>query len=174
MDLGLTALTFQQIGWMLRETFDSILAPLLPTTVFCTSWGVFAFSLGGPNFAVVPPFKHGTLIATPSDPNDSVVVLAFAGGYDKGNTKRIYIPFIPASYHEERVLTTFGQEQVLTRMRALFSGCDGARGGFGPRLIVWQQGKPVDRFGPARPTRFAEVEQLVTCSNVDRAPLLIG
>ena len=171
MDLMIAPANLHEIELIVNRYFYALWAPLLTYNTVCVSYGITSLYSPVPGLSIVPIDVHGAVVATRQDISKATVVHAYAGVYKSDATRRFYIPFMPASSSVDGVLKTDWQERVLTRLRGLILGADGGRGGVGPRLIVWQNPQPSDRWRTGHPARWAEVQQLILMTYTDHAPV---
>lgn len=171
LDTRLIGSRSEDLEAMLLAFWQTVWAPLISNRVTCSLFGVAQIFIGGPSVFFTRPGLNGDINEPASGLADSLLLVLYGGNLRPDTNRRVYVPYIPRSWHDGRVLTSEATGDVLTRTRGLFLGCDGGRGGPGPRLIIWHPEQVADRWNVARPAQFEDVQQVIACQYVDRAPI---
>jgi len=153
-----------------RNVWNSAWAPLITSGTQCIGTRFTRIDMAGPPYLSIAPNLFGFVSGTESVRADSAVIVQWLGGAGGDSNHRLYIEFTPASFQQDRVMNLTAVNLFLTSMRALMLGCDGSRGGVGPRMIVRQGAVASTPKRLGRPPRWADIEQLIVCRFVDPPP----
>lgn len=156
---------------LLKNWWRAALAPLVTISCEASRFGVSDIATGVDTAEWSASLMNGYVVGTTSTRADSVIVTAQTAESNQFGRRRIYFPFLPASWHNGNTLSDFGFKMFQTQLRGIFLGCDRERGGPGPRLIVYRKEVPADRWNTYRAPAWAPVKQLIVNSYLDRAPV---
>lgn len=162
-----------RIKEMLESWWWQVWAPLIQADSQCREFGLTPRYVGEPARLFLSLDLNGLAQGTALTRDDAILCVLYGGIKAGEANRRIYIPFAPISYVQDHVVKMAAFSRITTRMRGMWLGCDGARGGVGPTLIILVPPRSPNGKDPGEAGKWTPVEQIICCSFTDRAPSVL-